>query len=158
MGAGGVYARVCTTAPAPHSEAVALLRSQVHQAHLLLDEQVTTTLERAPFDSATQREAVSMYVHSLCVEDITVNLVLRGVPPKFNAVWLGGRLQPWDLTSARCYAEVVYAATDGFFERLTPEGLRRAIDLSAEGLGWPSTAWVVNRFVLWQMAMTCGEL
>jgi hypothetical protein len=99
-----------------------------------------------------------MYVHALCVEDITVNVVLRDMPPMFKDVWLGGQLLPWEPSSARCYAQMVYAATDVLFARLTPEDLGREIDLSAAGLGWADATWVLNRFILWQVAMTCGEL
>jgi hypothetical protein len=149
---------VCTRAPLPTSDAVALLRSQIHQVHVLLDEQAITTWERAPTAPAAQRDALSMYVHALCVEDITINVLLRKAPPMYTDIWLGGQLQPWDLTSARCYAQVVYAATDVLFTRLTPEDLRREIDLSSMGLGRPDATWVLNRFILWPMAMTCGEL
>jgi hypothetical protein len=158
MGVVGADPRVCTSALWPTSETVALLRAQVHQVHLLLDEQVTTTCERAACAPAARREALSMYVHALCVEDITVNFLMRDMPPMFKAVWIGGQLVPWDLTSARSYAQVVYAATEGLFERLTSADLRQEIDLSAEGLGWPTATWVLNHFIVSQMAMTCGEL
>jgi hypothetical protein len=155
MGLANGHSRVCTRAPTPPSEAVALLRSQIHQAHLLLDAQVLETWERAPF---AHGEALSLYVHALCTEDATVNTLLRELPPLFKSVWLGGQLAPWDLTSVRCYAEVVYAATDALVARLTSEDLRRQLDLSEVGLGWPDTSWVVNRFIVFQIAMTCGEL
>jgi hypothetical protein len=38
-----------------------------------------------------------MYVHALCIEDATVNGILRGMPPMFKAVWFGGQLVPRDL-------------------------------------------------------------
>jgi hypothetical protein len=155
MGQAKGYSRVCTRGPTPAPEAVALLRSQIHQAHLLLDAQVLETWERAPFAHA---EALSLYVHALCVEDATVNSLLREMPPLFKSVWIGGQLAPWDLTSVRCYAQVVYAATDALVARLTSEDLRRQLDLSEVGLGWPDTSWVVNRFIVFQIARTCGEL
>jgi len=147
LGAWEMLARVLASAhdPWPRSEKVALLRSQVHQVHLLLDEQVTTTWERAPSLPAAQSEA-SRYVHALCVEDTTTNVLRRDMPPLFKDVWIGGQPLPWDLTRTRCYAQVVYSATDALFARLTPADLRRAIDLSAKGLGWPDATWVLNRF------------
>jgi hypothetical protein len=45
------------------------------------------------------------------------------------------QLLPLELTSARCYGQVVYAATDVYFAHLTSADLRREIDLSAVRLG-----------------------
>jgi hypothetical protein len=64
----------------------------------------------------------------------------------------------WDVTSARAYAQVVYAASDALLERLTPADLRRAVDLRSVGLGRPDATWVLNRFVVFEIAMACGEL
>jgi hypothetical protein len=143
---------------APGCDASVLLRSQVHQVHLLLEEQVAAAMRRARSKPTDESEILSLYVHALCAEDITINLLLRARSPLFTSVWIAGRLVPWDLVSIQGYAEVVYAATDVLLERLTPANLRMAIDLSNVGLGRPDAIWVLNRFILWEIAMTCGEL
>ena len=115
-------------------------------------------MRRARSKPTDESEILSLYVHALCVEDITVNLLLRASSPLFTSVWIAGRLAPWDLVSIQAYAEVVYAATDVLLERLTPATLRMAIDLSNAGLGRPDATWILNRFVLWEIALICGEL
>jgi hypothetical protein len=148
----GLNARGC--------EAVASLRSQIHQVHRLLDDQVSAAAARAQSAPAANANAavVSLYVHALCVEDATVNRLLRNHRPLFTSIWIGGRLQPWDLTTVRGYAEVVYSTTDFLLDRLTASDLRSSVDLSDTGLGYPDVSWVLNRFVLWETAMICGEL
>jgi hypothetical protein len=143
---------------APGCDAIVLLRSQVHQVHLLLEEQVAAAIRRARCNPTDESEILSLYVHALCVEDITINLLLRASSPLFTSVWIAGRLAPWDLVGIQGYAEVVHAATDVFLEGLTPAKLRMGIDLSNVGLGRPDAMWVLNRFVLWEIAITCGEL
>jgi hypothetical protein len=54
--------------------------------------------------------------------------------------------------------DVVHRATEVLLAHLTPADLRSAIDLSDVGLGTPDMIWVLNRFILWETAMTCGEL
>ena len=154
--AGGVSLRV--RANARDCDAVTLLRTQIHEVHQLLDEHVAAATERAQSSPALQREIVSLYAHALCVEDITVNLLLRAASPLFKQVWIGGQLSPWDLTSMQGYAEVVHTATDVMLARLTAADLRLPIDLSDVGLGSPDAVWVLNRFILWKTVLTCGEL
>jgi hypothetical protein len=142
----------------PGCDVLAALRSQIHQVHRLLEEQVGLAAKRTRTAPVAHSEVLSLYVHALCVEDTTVNVLLRKKPPLFEGVWIGGRLSPWDLTTLQGYAEVVYATTDVLLSRLTPTDLRSPIDLSDAGLGRPDVSWVVNRFVLWETAMICGEV
>jgi hypothetical protein len=142
----------------PGGDLVAALRSQIHQVHRLLDEQVSAAAVRAQASSAQPSEILSLYVHAVCVEDITVNVLLREKLPLFTSVWINGQLRPWDLLTVHAYAEVVYAATDVLLNGLTQPDLRCAIDLRAADLGQPDVSWVLNRFVLWETAMICGEL
>jgi len=158
MTAVGGESGVRAPARGPDADALALLRSQIHQVHQLLDDQVTEAMLRARYRPAVHRKILSLYVHTLCVEDITVNLLLRAKPPLFTRAWTGSQLVPWDLPSVRVYAEVVHGATDVLLAQLTPADLRTAIDLSDVDLGTPDTIWVLNRFVLWETAMICGEL
>lgn len=154
----GVGARAGPDGFTPGCDVVAALRSQIHQVHRLLDEQASAAVERTRAAPAARAEVLSLYVHALCVEDTTINVLVREKSPLFNSVWIGGRLQPWDLTTLRGYAEVVYTATDFLLSRLAPSDLRSSIDLSEVGLGRPDVNWVLNRFVLWETAMICGEL
>lgn len=134
-----------------------LLRSQVHQVHQLLDENVAEAMIRAR-TPPLQRQILSLYARALCVEDTTVNLLLRAMQPVFKQTWTGGRLVPWDLDSLQGYAEVVHVATDAMLAQLTPADLRTPIDLADAGLGSPDATWVLNRFILWHTMMTCGEI
>ena len=61
----------------------------------------------------------------------------------------------WDLTRARFFAQVVYTATNVYCALL--EDLWRVIDLSAVWLGWPDASSLRNKFILWEMTMTCGD-
>lgn len=154
---GAGVRRVCLS-QVPQCDAVALLRSQIHRVHQLLDEHVVAATERTKSAPALQREILSLYAHALCVEDITVNLLLRGTSPLFTSTWIGGRLVPWDVTSVQGYAEVVHAGTDVMLERLTYANLQVPVDLSDVGLGRPDIMWVLNTFILWPTVMTCGEI
>ena len=142
----------------PRCDVVAALRSQIHQVHRLLGHQVITAAARAQSAPAANADVVSLYVHALCVEDATVNALVRNNRPLFTSIWIGGRLEPWDLTTVHGYAEVVYAATDALLCRLTASDLLTPVDLSVAGLGRPALGWVLDRFVLWETAMICGEL
>jgi len=102
--------------------------------HLLLDEHVIATWERAPSAQAAQSEA----------SDGRPCTVRRRHSDKRPAARHSAAVQgcldrrqlvPWDLPSAHAYAQVMYTATDALFVRLTPEDLRHEIDLSAVGLG-----------------------
>ena len=139
-------------------DAVARLRAQIHQVHQLLDEQVATASARARFAPAVQRDILSLYAHTLCIEDITVHVLLQAMPPLFTSVGMGEGAVPWDLTSMRDYADLVHAATDAFLARLTLADLSKAIDCSAAGLGRPDATWVLNRFIVWETTKTCGVL
>jgi hypothetical protein len=142
----------------PQCDAVVLLRSQIHRVHQLLEEHVVAATQRAQAAPALQREILSLYAHALCVEDTTINLLLRGTPPSFTSTWIGGQLAPWDLTSVQGYADVVYAGTDTMLERLTSASVQTPVDLSDVGLGRPDVVWVLNTFILWPTVMTCGEI
>lgn len=153
----GGRSRLRANPQVPDCDAVALLRSQISQVHQLLDENVAAAMERAR-TRPLRRQILSLYAHALCIEDTTVNLLLRAMQPMFKQTWTGGQLEPWDLNSVRAYAEVVHAATDVLLARLTSADLRMAVDLSDAGLGNPDVTWVLNRFILWQTMMTCGEI
>src|SRR5690349_8110058 len=103
MGVAAGEARRGPNARTAGCDVVAALRSQIHQVHRLLDDQVSAAAARAPSAPGANADLVSLYVHALCVEDATVNGLLRNNRPLFTSIWIGGRLQPWDLTTAHVY-------------------------------------------------------
>lgn len=58
----------------------------------------------------------------------------------------------------RQYAQAVYANSDQFVARLTPEDLDRPVDMSRMGMGQPSLAWFLNTLVIIHAANMCGEI
>jgi hypothetical protein len=117
---------------------------------------VTRALRRARSDPALQREILSLYAHALCIEDATVNVLLRGRPALFERVWASGQLLAWDLQSMQDYADLVHTTTYACLDRLTCADLRARIDISdARRL---DTMQVLNLFVLYEIPMICGEL
>jgi hypothetical protein len=139
-------------------DALALLRLQVEQAQQLLEQQVVAAAERIRSCPALYRQVLSLYAHCLCIEDITTNVLLRSMPPVHTHMWHAGHLTPWELASMQAYAQKVHMATGTLLAGLTPSDLRVGIDLSDAGLGWTDTMWVLNRFILFELAMTCGAL
>src|SRR6266480_1120491 len=137
---------------ASSGDAVALLRTQIQQTHQLLDERVVAAAERTRTNPALHGRVLSLYAHCLCIEDITVNVLLRAMPPVYKHMWVGGRLQPWELASMQAYAQRVHTATNTLLAGLTPTDLCRRIDMSEAGLGWTDTTWLLNHFILWEAA------
>ena len=63
-----------------------------------------------------------------------------------------------DLVPLRAYAQQVFAATDAYLARLSPDGASQTVDLTRLGQGRPTIAWVVSKFVVLQLAQIFGEL
>jgi hypothetical protein len=139
-------------------DAIVLMRAQIQQAQQLLEERVVAAAERTQASPALHCEVLSYYAHAVCIEDVTVNVLLRSVPPVFQSSWYDGRLEPWQLPSIQAYAQQVHTTTNMLLAKLTPADLRVCIDLSETELGWRDATWVLNRFVLSELAMTCGAL
>jgi len=142
--------------PAPQLDAIAVLRRQVRQCHADLDRGAAGWLhETRPVTgwSAPAR----LYVHALCIEDITMQSVLREVAPLFTWLWpdLGG---PPDEATLRQYARAVYASTDVHLVKLSADGLSRVVDLTKLGLGRHTVAWVIRRFVVTELGRICGVI
>jgi hypothetical protein len=137
-------------------DAVALLRQQVQQCHTELDEVAAVWLQDTSL-SAARSHPVRLYLHALCIEDLTIHSILREGAPLFASRWpsLGG---PTDLAALRQYAATVYAATDAYLRELRSDGLSRIVDLERRGLGRRTVAWVIRRFVVVELGRTCSEI
>ena len=147
-------------APAP-IDAAGLLRAQVQEVHAELDGYLSKWLGGiAPAAPAPGSLAVALYVHAATVEDVTVQSLLRRRAPMYQMEWAGegpARYSTADLEPIRGYAQQVFAVTDAYLAALTPQALSQPVDLSRHGLGTPTVAWVVSKFIVLQLARICGE-
>jgi hypothetical protein len=143
-------------------DVASLLRAQVRDVHRDLDDYLTNWLRgMAPASPPAGSPAVALYVHAATVEDLTVHSLLCGIAPVYESNWAGkgpARYSTTNLTPVRAYAQQVFAATDAYLAGLAPAGFREKVDLSRHGLGQPTVAWVVSKFVVLQLAHLCGEL
>lgn len=147
---------------APRLDTVGLLRTQVQEVHHELDECLMGWLRSlAPASPPAASQAVGLYVHAATVEDVTIHSLLLGVDPVYQTDWGGkgpAHYVTTDLAPIRAYAQQVFAATDAYLAGLAPEALEHKVDLTRHGLGKPTIAWVVSKFVVLQLARICGEL
>jgi hypothetical protein len=125
--------------------------------HADLDTMTAARLEGEPSSSAPNSPPVQLYMHALCVEDITIQSVLRQTTPLFTSVWrnVGG---PADAAALRQYAEAVYAATDAYLLGLASDGLQRVVDLRKLGMGRRTVGSIIRRFVLQELEHIRGEI
>jgi hypothetical protein len=140
----------------PHPDGMARLRQQVRHGHLELNADAAVWLATATY-SRPWPMPVRLYLHALCVEDITMQSVLQGAAPLFTSMW-PNEFSPANLPALRHYAAAVHAATDAYLAELTSDGLDRIVDLARLGLGPRTLAWVIRRFVVDELARICGEL
>jgi hypothetical protein len=134
-----------------HVRGVARVRQQVRQSHTALDEGVTAWLHKPP------SPPLRLYLHALCVEDITMQSVLRQGAPLFTSFWpnVGGRAN----VAALCkYARAVYASTDAYLVELPSDGLSRIVDHCKLGLGRRTMGRVIRRFIVQELAHICCEI
>src|SRR5947207_13587108 len=96
---------------ASSGDAVALLRTQIQQTQQLLEERVVAAAERTRTNPALRGRVLSLYAHCLCIEGITVNVLLRAMPPVYKHMWVAGRLEPWELASMQAEARRGHTAT-----------------------------------------------
>jgi hypothetical protein len=140
----------------PHLDRVARLRQQVRQRHTDLNDGVAAWLHKAAF-AKTWPSPVRLYFHALCIEDITIQSVLRDDAPLFTSLWQNG-CGPPNLPALRQYAEAVYASTDAYLAGLPSDELSRVVDLAKLGMGRRTLAWVTRRFVLRELGRISGEI
>jgi hypothetical protein len=134
----------------------AALRLQVRQCHTDLDQSAAAWLHK-PFGSKPWAAPVRLYLHALCVEDITLQSVLRDSAPLFTSFW-PNLYGPSDLVTLRQYARAVHAFTDTYLAGLPADGLSRSVDLRKLGLGRHTVMWVTRRFVVEEIGRISSEI
>jgi hypothetical protein len=143
-------------------DAAGLLRAQIQEIHRELDDGLTAFLRGlAPAAPPAGSLVVALYVHAATVEDVTIQSLLRRVPPVYQTDWAGkgpARYSTTDLSPVRAYAQQVFAATDSYLAGLAPLDTSQRVDLSRLGQGKPTVGWIVSKFVVLQLAQICGEL
>jgi hypothetical protein len=139
-----------------------LLRAQIREVHRELDEGLVGWLRSlAPAAPPTGSRVVPLYVHAATVEDLTIHSLLRQVAPLYETDWAGkgpAAYSTADVVPLRAYAHQVFAATDAYLAGLAPDQLIQTVDLRRLGLGQPTTAWIVSKFVVLELAQIYGEL
>lgn len=155
-------------------DAIAYLREDMGWAHGLLElvmQDVTQQqLDWAPPGTANPLGAT--YAHALTSEDVLVHRWLQNAVPLMESEWKGrtGISEPqfgsdfeWarrvrvQLPAAQAYAQAVYTATDHYLASLEPAALDRVLDLSEQGFGPKTVAWVLSALVISHMNNMIGE-
>lgn len=124
------------------------VRSRVEEAHLRMSAQFGELVDRAPRWTATDREQLWAAMHVTCVEDTAVSLLIEARKPLFQNIWANGHVLPTEPARAREYMTAVHASTDTLLGSLSDADLERLIDLSSEGLGRVTLAWVLDAFLV----------
>lgn len=135
------------------------MRLLVRQTHADLDQSVAAWLHKAPAGRPWSAP-VRLYLHGLCIEDITIQSVLRESVPLFTS-FFPNLYGPADVTTLRQYARAVHQSTDAYLAELPADGLSRIVDLRKLGQGQHSVQWVTRRFVIQELEhiaceITCG--
>ena len=141
----------------PLHDAISLVRQQVREAHQLLERSLPAAAGHGDVLSLPDSRGRGRYFHTVCIEDLTINLVLCNRPPVFVRLGLDGLFLSANRARLRRYARTVQAATDAFLAELRSEDLARPIELSSR-LGTHSLAWVLDDFILREYASTCEEI
>jgi hypothetical protein len=133
-----------------------LLREQVRQCHADLDDATAMWLHK-PRGSMPWSPPIRLYLHALCIEDITIHSVLRDGSPLFTSFW-PNLYGPAEAVAVRQYARAVHASTDAYLAGLPSDGLSTVVDLRNLGLGQRTVLWVIRRFVVQELGRICGEI
>jgi hypothetical protein len=156
-------------------DAIAFIRQEIGWAHELLESVIQdVTQEQAEWTPPGNANPLgATYAHAVCAEDAIVQGLLIGQPALFESSWEGksGVSEPqlfsnpeWarrvevDLTGAREYAQAVYAATNEQLDGMDPADLEKIIDLSGQGFGEQSVAWVLTALVISHLNNMVGEI
>jgi hypothetical protein len=150
------HIRAANAAIEPELNGVGLLREQLRVSHTALDASAASWL-RTPLSAPPWPRPVRLYLHALCVEDFTIQSVLREDVPRCLSLWQNLD-SPADVGALRQYARAVYAATDAYLAELPADGLRRMVDLSKLGLGRHTVLWVARRFVIQELGAICRDI
>ncbi|MGH2620375.1 MAG: DinB family protein [Anaerolineales bacterium] len=155
-------------------DAISYLREDVTWAHELLELVMQdATQEQADWAPPGRANPLgATYAHALTSEDMIVNRWLQGAAPLMESAWKGrtGISEPqfgsdfeWarrvrvQLPAAQAYAQAVYTATDHYLASLEPAALDRVLDLSKQGFGPKTAAWVLSALVISHMNNMTGE-
>ncbi len=141
----------------------ALLQLQFNNAHGLLEavmSDLTPEAARYVPPGGIVATIGGQYLHILTIEDLIMQTILKGVAPLYTTTFLGkigsdevpqfavwgewGRTADVDLAKAREYGKAVYAETDRYLSRMTPDALESPFDLSLMGLGMSTRAGVIS--------------
>lgn len=160
-------------------DAASLVREQVVEARQFFE---ATCADVTPEQAAWLPEGKALPIaahvgHVLTSQDMALHGLVEGTPPLVATSWAGragfGELPPFgpgqsweawaratafDLGALRAYGAAVYAATDGFLERLDDAAVARQLDLSALGLGRRSVAWLMTTGWVTNVYLHCGEV
>ena len=113
------------------------------------------------------------YAHAVVGEDAMVHGVLVGDQPLFEGEWKGktGISDPrpssefeWarevkvDLEAAREYASALYSFTDEYLASLEPADLDRVLDLTEQGMGEKTVAFVFSSLLSGHASNQTGEI
>jgi hypothetical protein len=133
------------------------MRREIRQCHTDLEACAAMWLIQEPDGSKAWSARARLYLHALCIEDITIQSVLRERAPLFASLWpdLSG---PADLAALHTYARAVYSSTEAYFVELPADGLSRSVDLRKLGLGRRTVAWIARRFVVQELGHICAEI
>jgi len=134
----------------------AALRLLVRQAHANLDQSVAAWLHKVPV-ARPWTTPVRLYLHALCIEDVTIQSVLRDSVPLFMS-FFPNLYGPADVVALRQYARAVYQFTDAYLAVLPGDDLSRVVDLRKLGLGQHSVQWVTRRFVIQELERIACEI
>jgi hypothetical protein len=124
--------------------------------HLALDDGAAVWLHEGSY-SKPWPSPLRLYLHALCVEDITIQSVLGEGAPLFTSLW-HNESGPPSLPALREYAEAVYTSTDAYLDGLSTNALTRIVDLARLGMGWHAVGWVIRRFVVQECGHICAEI
>jgi hypothetical protein len=153
-----------------------LLRTQLQQAHGLLDEVVAdcpAEVLHGRGDGWTIKSIAHIYAHTIYGEDALVHGLVQGKPPLFHAGGWAGRIgvtmsedpkrepdwsagAPLDLGLLREYGAAVYAATDVYVAGASDEELARVFDPGF--LEQQSVAQFVSTALVWHVTNHQGEI
>jgi hypothetical protein len=136
---------------------VLLSRKRVRECQTRLDESAAPALEITHV--ATNRTLpLRLYLHALLVEDITIQSLLLERVPLFTALLPYPGEPSDDAATLNHYARAVHGRTHTYLGQLPSDGLNRVVDLRPVGLGRRTVAWVIDRFVVAELARIADDI
>lgn len=154
--------------------AVSYLRDDLAYSHELLELVMQdATLEQLHWHPPGKANPLgATYAHAVCSEDAIGHMLLMDKPPLYESDWEGktgisrpqwgaefewGRALKVDLNTAREYAQAVYRASADHLASLSDEDLDRTVDMTEQGFGQKSVAWIFSSFLISHTHNMAGE-